>query len=60
MHRRSGVRQRLSVIAWSRCATEAWSRPLPYLMYPLAEFGDTVMDGRDPAAFRFRIVSRKA
>ena len=33
--------------------------PLPYLMYPYAEFGDTVLDGRDPAAFGFRIVSRE-
>lgn len=28
-------------------------------MYPYAEFGDTVLDGRDPAAFGFRIVARE-
>nr|MBP6382486.1 transglutaminase family protein [Pseudomonadales bacterium] len=33
--------------------------PLPYLMYPYAEFGDTTLDGRDAAAFGFRIVSRE-
>lgn len=32
---------------------------LPYLMYPYAEFGATVLDGRDPAAFGFHIVSRE-
>lgn len=32
---------------------------LPYLMYPYAEFGDTLKDGREPADFRFRLGSRK-
>lgn len=32
---------------------------LPYLMYPYAEFGDTRLDGRDPADFRFRLSSRR-
>jgi transglutaminase-like putative cysteine protease len=33
--------------------------PLPYLMYPYAEFGDTRLDGRDPADFKFRLNSRR-
>ncbi len=33
------------------------SRPLPYLMYPYAEFGDTRLDGRDPSNFRFKLSS---
>ncbi len=33
------------------------SRPLPYLMYPYAEFGDTRLDGRDPAEFKFSLRS---
>lgn len=32
---------------------------LPYLMYPYAEFGDTLKDGREPADFKFRLRSRK-
>lgn len=32
---------------------------LPYLMYPYAEFGDTRLDGRDPADFKFRLSSRR-
>jgi len=32
---------------------------LPYLMYPYAEFGDSRLDGRDPADFRFRLNSRR-
>ena len=32
---------------------------LPYLMYPYAEFGDTRLDGRDPADFIFRLSSRR-
>ena len=32
---------------------------LSYLMYPYAEFGDTRLDGRDPADFRFRLSSRQ-
>ena len=32
--------------------------PLPYLMYPYAEFGERVLDGRDPAESGFRIHSR--
>ena len=35
------------------------SRPLPYLMYPYAEFGDTRLDGRDPTDFKFKLVSRE-
>jgi len=31
--------------------------PVPYLMYPYAEFGDVSRDGRDPAAFSYRISS---
>jgi len=34
-------------------------KPLPYLMYPYAEFGDLRLDGRDPAAFRYSITSRE-
>ena len=30
-----------------------------YLMYPYAEFGDTRLDGRDPADFKFRLSSRQ-
>ncbi len=33
------------------------SQPLPYLMYPYAEFGDTRMDGRDPSSFKFKLSS---
>ncbi|MGZ4958142.1 MAG: transglutaminase-like domain-containing protein [Methylomonas sp.] len=33
------------------------SRPLPYLMYPYAEFGDTLLDGRDPSSFKFKLSS---
>jgi transglutaminase-like putative cysteine protease len=33
--------------------------PLPYLMYPYAEFGETVLDGREPEKFSFRILSRE-
>jgi transglutaminase-like putative cysteine protease len=33
--------------------------PVPYLMYPYAEFGDTRLDGRDPADFKFRLSSRR-
>ena len=33
---------------------------LPYLMYPYAEFGDTLKDGREPADFRFRLVSSQS
>ncbi|MGR8930273.1 MAG: transglutaminase-like domain-containing protein [Gammaproteobacteria bacterium] len=33
------------------------SRPLPYLMYPYAEFGDTRLDGRDPSRFKFKLSS---
>lgn len=32
-------------------------RPLPYLMYPYAEFGETCLDGRDPQEFKFRLTS---
>lgn len=32
---------------------------LPYLMYPYAEFGATQLDGRDPAAFQFKLSSRR-
>ncbi len=35
------------------------SRPLPYLMYPYAEFGDSRLDGRDPVDFKFRLQSRE-
>jgi hypothetical protein len=28
-------------------------------MYPYAEFGDSRLDGRDPADFRFRLNSRR-
>ncbi len=30
-----------------------------YLMYPYAEFGDSRVDGRDPADFKFRLSSRQ-
>jgi len=33
--------------------------PLPYLMYPYAEFGDTRLDGREPEHFDFRLTSRE-
>lgn len=33
--------------------------PLPYLMYPYAEFGDTRLDGREPEHFDFQITSRE-
>lgn len=33
------------------------SQPLAYLMYPYAEFGEIRLDGRDPAAFKFRLSS---
>ncbi len=33
------------------------SQPLPYLMYPYAEFGETCLDGRDPQDFKFKISS---
>jgi transglutaminase-like putative cysteine protease len=33
--------------------------PLPYLMYPYAEFGDVVLDGREPDHFNFKISSRE-
>jgi transglutaminase-like putative cysteine protease len=33
--------------------------PLPYLMYPYAEFGDARLDGREPADFIFRLSSRR-
>jgi len=32
---------------------------LPYLMYPYAEFGETKLDGRDPADFQFKLNSRR-
>ena len=32
---------------------------VPYLMYPYAEFGDTKLDGRDPADFKFKLSSRR-
>jgi transglutaminase-like putative cysteine protease len=35
------------------------SKPLPYLMYPYAEFGETRLDGRDPAEFKFSLASRE-
>jgi transglutaminase-like putative cysteine protease len=35
------------------------SAPLPYLMYPYAEFGSTVLDGREPADFKFILSSRE-
>jgi transglutaminase-like putative cysteine protease len=35
------------------------SKPLPYLMYPYAEFGETCLDGRDPAEFKFSLNSRE-
>lgn len=33
------------------------SQQLAYLMYPYAEFGEVLLDGRDPAAFKFRLSS---
>lgn len=33
--------------------------PLPYLMYPYAEFGDTRLDGREPEHFDFQLTSRE-
>jgi transglutaminase-like putative cysteine protease len=33
--------------------------PLPYLMYPYAEFGDAILDGREPDRFNFRLTSRE-
>lgn len=33
------------------------SQPLPYLMYPYAEFGDARLDGRDPSSFKFKLSS---
>lgn len=33
--------------------------PLPYLMYPYAEFGDTRLDGREPDQFDFKLTSRE-
>lgn len=35
------------------------SVPLPYLMYPYAEFSGLRLDGRDPADFRYTLVSRQ-
>ncbi len=35
------------------------SGPLPFLMYPYAEFGDVRLDGRDPAESRFKLTSRE-
>lgn len=35
------------------------SEPLPYLMYPYAEFGNTRLDGREPEHFDFRLTSRE-
>lgn len=35
------------------------SEPLPYLMYPYAEFGGTRLDGREPDHFDFRLTSRE-
>lgn len=35
------------------------SEPLPYLMYPYAEFGGTRLDGRDPDHFNFKLSSRE-
>ena len=32
---------------------------LPYLMYPYAEFGSTVLDGREPVDFKFKLSSRE-
>jgi transglutaminase-like putative cysteine protease len=33
------------------------NHPLPYLMYPYAEFGENKLDGRDPAEFNFSLHS---
>lgn len=35
------------------------SKPLPYLMYPYAEFGETRLDGRNPAEFKYVLTSRE-
>lgn len=35
------------------------SAPLPYLMYPYAEFGEVKIDGRDPGVFKFKLNSRQ-
>jgi len=35
------------------------SASLPYLMYPYAEFGTMVLDGRDPGDFKFLLSSRE-
>lgn len=35
------------------------SASLPYLMYPYAEFGSTVLDGRVPGEFKFLLSSRE-
>jgi len=35
------------------------SASLPYLMYPYAEFGPTILDGRDPVDFKFQLSSRE-
>jgi transglutaminase-like putative cysteine protease len=37
----------------------AASKPLPYLMYPYAEFGSEIRDGRDPDTFKYKITSRE-
>lgn len=33
--------------------------PLPYLMYPYAEFGEAILDGREPEHFNFKLTSRE-
>lgn len=38
--------------------TPSASDIIPYLMYPYAEIGDKVLDGRDPAAFSFKLSSK--
>ena len=38
--------------------TPAAQGPIPYLMYPYAEFGDRMLDGRDPKDF-FKLTSRQ-
>lgn len=35
------------------------SEPLPYLMYPYAEFGEVKLDGREPDHFNFKLSSRE-
>jgi len=35
------------------------SEPLPYLMYPYAEFDETRLDGREPDHFNFKLSSRE-